>query len=230
MSVVEEHRGSLFLRNLPDADLRRMEPYLEIRSFARDEVVQQEDDVINRVIFPHDTIFSLVSTTADGISVESATIGTEGFVGVESMLGSAAAMGTAIAGSGSASTMPLEQVLILMDQMPALRTAMLTYARGHFAAVFRLVACNAVHTLKQRTCRRLLLALDQTEQRPVAMTQDDLARALGVGRTSVNQACMELRQGNLIDYGRGLIRITDAAGMTRIACDCYLYLKHALQI
>jgi CRP-like cAMP-binding protein len=57
--------------------------------------------------------------------------------------------------------------------------------------------------------RRLLLALAQTEQRSVAMTQDDLARALAVGRTSVNQVCKELRADNLISYRRRLIRINN---------------------
>lgn len=121
-------------------------------------------------------------------------------------------------------------MLILTDQMPALRAAMLAYARSYLALVFRLAACNAVHTLKQRTCRRLLLALDQTEQRSVAMTQEDLARALGVGRTSANLICGGLRDDNLISYSRGLIKINDLAKLTNTACDCYLHLKHNLQI
>jgi CRP-like cAMP-binding protein len=230
LAMVDEHCGSLFLRSLPSSDLRCMEPYLELRAFAREEVVQSDGDLIRSVTFPHDMTVSLLCTMADGTTVESATVGTEGYVGVESMLGSAVATGSAVAGHGQASTIPLEQVLILMDQMPALRAAMLAYARTYLAVVFRLAACNAVHTLKQRACRRLLLALDQTEQRPVVMTQDDLARALGVGRTSVNQACQELREGNLISYSRSVIRIDDPSSMTSCACECYLHLKHALLI
>jgi CRP-like cAMP-binding protein len=224
------HRGSLFLRSLPAADLRRMEPYLELRAFSRDEVLQNDGDMISSIVFPHGITFSLLCTMANGTTVESATVGSEGYVGVECMLGSSVAINTAVGQQGKASVIALDRILILMDQMPALRAAMLAYARNYLAMVTRLVACNAVHTLKQRACRRLLLALDQTEQHSVAMTQEELARALGVGRTSVNQACKELREDGLIDYSRGRIEIRDTAGMTKAACDCYLYLKQELRI
>jgi CRP-like cAMP-binding protein len=180
------------------------------------------------MVFPHNMTLALLYTMPDGSTVESAIVGTEGYVGVESLLGSTTAVGSVVAGCGQASTIALEQILTLADHMPTLRAAMLAYARSYLALVFRLAACNAVHTLKQRTCRRLLLA--QTDQGSVAMTQDDLARALAVSRTSVNQVCKELRADNLISYRRGFIRINDVAAMTNTACDCYLYLKHAVLI
>jgi hypothetical protein len=57
-----------------------------------------------------------------------------------------------------------------------------------------------------------------------------LARALGVGRTSVNLACQELRIDGLIGDSRGHIQITNLQGMTTTAYKCYNYLKRALQI
>ena len=230
MDPVNKHRGSLFLRSLPAPDLRRMEPYLEISTFAREEIIQNDGDIIQRIVFPHNITLSLVSVLTNGTTVESATVGSEGYVGVESMLGSAVAICSAVGQQGAASTIPLDRLLILVDQIPSLRAAMLTYARNYLAVVSRLAACNAVHTLKQRACRRLLLALDQTEQQSVMMTQEELARALGVGRTSVNQACKELRNDNIIDYSRGHIQIKDVEGMMTAACDCYSYLKRALLI
>ena len=146
------------------------------------------------------------------------------------MLGAAAATCNAVAQQGLASVIALDRLLVLADQVPSLRIAMLTYGRNYLVTVTRLVACNALHTLKQRVCRRLLLALDQTEQRPLVITQEELARALGVGRTSVNQACKELRGDNIIDYSRGHIRITDPRAMTKAACECYLYLKQVLSV
>ena len=60
--MMDEHCGSLFLRRLPSSDLRRMEPYLELRAFAREEVVQNDGDLIRSVTFPHDMTVSLLST------------------------------------------------------------------------------------------------------------------------------------------------------------------------
>jgi CRP-like cAMP-binding protein len=224
------HSGSLFLRNLPNPDLRRVVPYLRVRDLSREEIVRHDGDMIQSIVFPHDATVSLTSVLTDGTVVESTTVGREGYVGVEVMLGSAVAACSGIAQQGRASIIAIDRLLVLMDQVPSLRPAMLTYARAYLAVVTRLAACNAIHTLKQRACRRLMLALDQTEQRSLMITQEELARALGVGRTSVNQACKELRLDGLIDYSRGHIEVTNPQGMAAVACECYDYLKRALQI
>jgi len=224
------HSGSMFLRTLPNPDLRRVVPYLRIRDLSREEIVRRDGDMIQSIIFPHDATVSLTSLLTDGTMVESATVGGEGYVGVEIMLGSAVAACSGIAQQGRASIIALDRLLMLMDQVPSLRPAMLTYARAYLAVVTRLAACNAIHTLKQRACRRLMLTLNQTEQRSLMITQEDLARALGVGRTSVNQACKELRVDGLIDYSRGHIQVTEPQRMAAVACECYDYLKRALQI
>lgn len=77
------HRRSLFLRKLPTSDLRRIAPYLRIRTFARDELVRNDGDVISQVVFPHNMILALLCVMQDGTTIESATVGTEGYVGVE---------------------------------------------------------------------------------------------------------------------------------------------------
>lgn len=230
VDTTSEHSGSLFLRSLPAADLRRMEPHLKLQMFAREEIVQNGGEMIENLVFPHDLTLSLVCVMGDGTIVETATVGSEGYLGVESMLGSAVATCSAVAQQGRATVVSLDRLLILGDQIPSLKAAMLAYARNYLAIVSRLAACNAIHSLKQRACRRLLLTLDQTEQQSVVMTQEELARALGVGRTSVNQACKELREDNIIDYSRGHIRIRDAARMLTSACDCYSTLKRALEL
>ncbi len=184
--------------------------------------------MIQTIVFPHDTTVSMVSVLADGTTVESATVGSEGYAGVEVMLGSAVATCGAVVRQGRTSMVALDRLLTLVDQIPSLRATMLAYARNYIALVTRLAACNAVHTLKQRACRRLLLALDQTDRRPLIITQEELARALGVSRTGVTQACKELRADNIIAYSRGQIQITSPQGMTEAACECYSYLKQIL--
>jgi CRP-like cAMP-binding protein len=219
------YRGSLFLRTLPDADLRQIAPHLKIKEFERGEIIHHDGDMIQNIIFPHDTTISLVSFMADGTTIEIASIGGEGYVGAELMLGSAVATCCAAAPQGRVSTLAADRLLLLLEQVPSLRAAMQAYARNYFASLGRLVACNALHTLKRRMCRRLLLALDQTQRRPLVITQEQLARALGASRTSVNTACKELRQENIIDYRRGHIQITDPDGLEAAACECCSYLR-----
>jgi biotin operon repressor len=227
-SALGAHVGNRLLRNLPAHDLRRLEPHLEIRTFARDEVIRRSHEMVHLVVFPHNMTISLSCTMADGTVAEAATVGSEGYLGVEGMLGSAVAITSAIAQQGLASVIPLDRVLMLADQIPSLRAAMLAYAWSYVAAVSRLAACNAVHNLKQRACRRILLTLRQTEQQSAIITQEELARALGASRTSINQTCKELRASNTIDYSRGRIRIKNMGEMLNTTCDCYSHLRNIL--
>jgi CRP-like cAMP-binding protein len=222
------HYGSLFLRSLPSDDLRQIEPDLMIRMFNANERIHNEGDIINNILFPHNMTVSLISLMANGDAVESVCVGREGFVGVECMLGSAAATFGAVARRGQASSIALDRLLIRMGQLPSLRAALLHYARCYLAGISRLVVCNAVHTTRQRVCRRLLLEIDQTGQGDVAITQEGLARALGVRRTSANQICRELRAEGMIDYRRRHIRIGDAERTKEAACECYTYLRRVL--
>ena len=47
------------------------------------------------------------------------------------------------------------------------------------------------------------------------------AGLLGVQRTTVNAVIQELSTDALIATGRGVIRVTDRAGLKRRACECY---------
>src|SRR4051812_13103609 len=77
---VEVHRGSLFLRSLPLHDLRRILPYLRVREVGREEALHHEGAMIRSIVFPHDVTVSLIIFLRDGTLMETATVGTEGFV------------------------------------------------------------------------------------------------------------------------------------------------------
>ena len=228
MEPTSVHRESLFLSRLAEYDLRRLAPYLRLAEFFQDQVVYRNGDAISRIIFPHDTMVSIFTVTTDGRTAETANIGSEGYVGVETILGSTVTASDAVARAGRASYVMLDRLLPLIDESSSLRAAMLSYARDHLVSVSRLAACNALHSIKQRLCCRLLLSYDQTKPSALAVTQDALARALGVRRTSVNSICKELRQENIIEYRRGHIWVSDKSRMEASACECYRFLDQVL--
>jgi CRP-like cAMP-binding protein len=227
MDAIDEHRHSLLLRRLADHDLRRLEPHLRITTLADDDVLHRGGSIISRILFPHESIVSLVCRMTDGATVETGTIGSEGYVGAEVMLGSALAISDAVAQCGRASVIKLDRLQFLMDQSPSLRASLQAYARNFLITVSRLVACTAVHDIKQRVCRRLLIAADHAGQPSVPMTQDFLARMLAVRRTSINLACNELRKEGAIHYVRGRITIADRVKMEHSACECYKIFRSA---
>jgi DNA-binding MarR family transcriptional regulator len=86
--------------------------------------------------------------------------------------------------------------------------------------VMQSVACNAFHPIEQRAARWLLHAQDRTGDR-IELTQQALADLLGVQRTTVNAVVQSLEQDGVISTGRGVIRVTDRAGLMRRSCECY---------
>jgi hypothetical protein len=77
------------------------------------------------------------------------------------------------------------------------------------------------HTALQRLCRWLLTAQDHLGMQPIEMTQETLARALGIARPVVARALLELQGADAIwcRYGRILIRKRPMLEST--VCECY---------
>jgi CRP-like cAMP-binding protein len=131
-----------FLRNLPNADLRRLVPHLRLTDLPREEIICREGDMIQSIIFPHDGIVSLTSLLTDGTINESATVGGEGYVGGEVMLGSAVAACSVIAQPGRVSTIALDRLLILLDQVPSLRPLEGNRTMASYLPIIHLVFAN----------------------------------------------------------------------------------------
>ncbi|HEX8198157.1 MAG TPA: helix-turn-helix domain-containing protein, partial [Pyrinomonadaceae bacterium] len=71
----------------------------------------------------------------------------------------------------------------------------------------------------------LLISQCKTNRKELELTQDFIAQMLGIHRPGVTLAALNLKDAGLIDYRRGLIRITDKEGLEEFACECYETLK-----
>jgi Mn-dependent DtxR family transcriptional regulator len=81
-------------------------------------------------------------------------------------------------------------------------------------------ACNAFHSIQERAARWLLHAQDRAGDR-IDLTQEAFAGLLGVQRTTVNAVIQSLQAEGLVATGRGVIRVTDRAGLKQRSCECY---------
>jgi signal transduction histidine kinase len=88
------------------------------------------------------------------------------------------------------------------------------------AQVFQSVACNAAHSIEQRTARWLLGTVERTGALDVALTQEQLSAMLGVGRSSLSGVIQSLKQDGIVATRRGRIIIQDLNGLRSIACEC----------
>ena len=167
---------------------------------------------------------SLVSyiVVLDGTkAIETALIGREGAVGGLVSQGRLPAFARAeVQLRGPFFRVELQRLEAVKNRSPSLRNLFARYADCLMAQVFQAVACNAAHSIEQRTSKWLVAATERTGGQSVALTQDHLAAMLGVGRSYLSRVIQDLRQQGVIETGRGRIVVRDVARIRELGCQC----------
>jgi hypothetical protein len=87
------------------------------------------------------------------------------------------------------------------------------------------LACQLKHDAESRLCQWLLRMDDWQRPAPIAMTQQALARFMGVRRTTVTLIAQGLQDAGIISYRRGIISIADHLALHQASCECYRSLR-----
>jgi CRP-like cAMP-binding protein len=232
MSVDESAaRQNWMLRALRDDTRAAVLERSDVREFDFRELVYEQSEPIERVIFPLDGVFSLISLMDDGRGVEIATVGNEGFVGLPVFLQAARTSAHRAIAQIPGRGLCLTPVALseLAGHNGDLQGAMLRYAQTLITQIAQGSACNRLHSVEQRCTRWLLLTHDRVGRDEFPLTQDFLGQMLGVGRPAVNAAARTLQDAGLIRYSRGRITILDRAGLEAASCECYAVIRDELR-
>jgi CRP-like cAMP-binding protein len=198
-----------------------LEPHLRSRDFEEGSVLWDAGESSNRAYFPLSGVISIVVPVKDGGGIEVASVGYEGAAGIDCE-----------SGHHHSVTQGVTQVAGTFSYMSAVQFASAARQNeeiGHVAAICcnwllaqsqQIAACNAVHPADARFCRWLLLSAARLESDIVPSTQEAIARALGIRRTTVTLIAQSLQAAGLISYRRGKIAIRDRDGLRSAACDC----------
>ncbi|HEY0331702.1 MAG TPA: Crp/Fnr family transcriptional regulator [Rhodopseudomonas sp.] len=211
-----------FLAALPAEDFALLQPDLRPFRLVQDEVLFEAGDTLRAVYFPHSGIISKVVHLADGTTVEVALIGRDGVSGAAAVLNGGVSSTTAtVQFPGAASLIDARRFIAAAGRSEALRQAVMKLQWIDFVQAEQLAACNASHDITARVCRRLLRLRDLALSNTLPVTQDLLARMLGVRRNSVSLVAGALQHAGIIRYSRGQVEITKVDGLTELACECY---------
>ncbi len=104
---------------------------------------------------------------------------------------------------------------------PALQNLLSRYSDALLAQVLQSVACNALHSVKQRCARWMLMTLDRVDGGAVPLTQEHLAEMLGTHRVTVATTLHDLEEAGLIRRQRRRLAVLDRLGLEMTACECY---------
>jgi CRP-like cAMP-binding protein len=224
---IEEGFENRILSALPRESVERLAVHLETVELTQGMTLGHADSPIDQVYFLNRGLVSLVKTLEDGQSIEVATVGIEGMVGLPVVLagGDRSLTDYIVQVPGVASCIAPRQLRDEVRRDRALAALLSQYAQETFLQFIQIAACNGLHSVRERCCRWLLIAHDNAGSDGFPLTHETLAALLGVQRAGVSNVAHSLRQAGLIDYRHGSVTIENRSALEREACECYRILR-----
>lgn len=217
-----ERPRNLLLQSLPFEEFERLSPLLQKIPLTPRRVLQHAGLAIEHVVFIEEGLVSVLAKVDDSSAVEVGLIGRDGAVGSIVVLGAdTAAFSHFVQIGGSALRVGVDDLARVLPEMPHLREALHLALHRALTQSAQVAACSLSHAFEQRLASWLLMAHDRCDMDHLPITQDLLARSLGVRRPTVSEAFKQLARRGVFAKARGRVRILDRAGLERIACRCY---------
>jgi CRP-like cAMP-binding protein len=211
------------LRSLPAAELRRVLALCERVEIRPRQILHHWNLPMQDVYFVEQGLISVSVKVSRERSVEGWLIGSEGMTGIPVLLGNAdnPPHRRVVQVGGSALRMSARELASALQELESFRQTLHRYVQFVLCECSQWGACNAHHSLRQRTARWLLGACDGLQSERLPITHQLLARLLGVRRASVSECLAALEAAGAIRNTRSLVEIADAEALQAIACDCH---------
>ena len=218
-----ERPRNLLLGTLPSADYARLSKTLKPIELTHRLSLLKRDQRIDHVYFPENGVCSLTTSMTDGRAVEVATVGREGMVGFELVIGSPISTVDAFVQVPGqlAHSLPAAAFRREIDSKGALFDAVSRYTHALLGQIVQTAACNRLHKVPARAARWLLLTHDRVDSNEFPVSHEFLSFMLGVDRSTVTLVMGALQKSGLIRYVHGRMKVVDRPGLDAVACECY---------
>ena len=226
-SGVEDRPDSNLLSALRDDDFALIAPYLVKESRVVGDLLYRPGDHIGQVYFPlGPSLISYLVTNDDGRDVETVMVGREGAVGGIVSSGHLPAYCLIVVKfGGEFLRATVSSIQAAKDQSMSFRRLFARYADCLMAQMFQSSACNAIHSIEQRTAKWILAAMDRTGDHTVPLTQQELASLMGVGRSYTSRIIQKFKIDGILETSRGALIVKDRDGLVACSCLCQRNLR-----
>jgi CRP-like cAMP-binding protein len=222
------YERNLLLAGLTPQVASRLHKHLQAHQFAEGTVLWHADHKATEVFFPVSGIISIGVPTKDGHVIEVAIVGREGAAGFHSRSGALRlATQAVIRAAGRFMSISAQAFAAAELDSEDLRRIVDVSTGWLMLQSQQMAACNAVHSAEARFCRWLLRASDALAEEKVPVTQEMIAQALGIRRTTATLIAQQLQMRGAIAYSRGKIAIRDRSALQAAACDCHRVLARS---
>src|ERR1700710_382572 len=211
------------LRRLDAADFALIAPFLAEEEAPPNELLYNPGDDVEIVHFPcGPSLATYLVPSEDGRDVETILVGREGAVGGIVSQGYLPAYTRIIVKFGGPFVrLHVGKLDAAKMKSATLRNVFARYADCMLAQIFQSTACNAVHSIEQRTAKWIISAMERTNGNGVVpLTHEQLATLLGVGRSYTSRVIQTFKAEGVLETRRGSILVRNLEALQTRACLC----------
>lgn len=226
--LVNEQISNELLKSVSIYEEREFFDAMEIVQLEKRETISKPDDVIRYLYFPESAVVSEFQILENGKTVEISMTGREGVIGINAVFNVAQTQNfSQVLVSGRAFRINLQSFRRRIDGCIYFQKSIYRYINQYISQISQRVVCNSQHSTEERLCLWLLMIIERCDKNTLSLTQEQIARFLGVHRPSVTLATQNLRSEGVIDYIRGRVSIIDRQKLKNRACTCYAEMKES---
>jgi DNA-binding transcriptional regulator YhcF (GntR family) len=211
------------LRRLNASDFALLEPHLSHDESPAGGLLYNPGDNVDTVHFPcGPSLASFMVPNEDGRDVETILVGREGAVGgIVSQGYLPAYTRIMVKFGGPFMRLQVRKLEAAKLKSATLRNVFARYADCLLAQIFQATACNAIHSIEQRTAKWIISAMERTNgDNVVPLTHEQLATLLGVGRSYTSRVIQTFKAEGMLETRRGSILIRNRDALRLRACLC----------
>src|SRR5712692_10674996 len=211
------------LRRLNASDFALIAPHLAPQEAAAGDLLYSPGDNVEVVHFPCGaSLASYLVANEDGRDVETILVGREGAVGGIVSEGYLPAYTRIMVRFGGPFVrLHVGKLDAAKTKSATLRNVFARYADCMLAQIFQSTACNAIHSIEQRTAKWIISAMERTNgEEAVPLTHEQLATMLGVNRSYASRVIQTFKAEGVLETRRGSILVRDREALRVRACLC----------
>jgi len=211
------------LRRLSASDFALVAPHLAHEQAQPGDLLYNPGDDVEIVHFPcGPALASYLVPNEDGRDVETILVGREGAVGgIVSQGHLPAYTRIMVKFGGPFVRLHVGKLDAAKAKSATLRNVFARYADCMLAQMFQSTACNAIHSIEQRTAKWIISAMERTNgEGVVPLTHEQLATLLGVGRSYASRVMQTFKAEGVLETRRGSILVRNREALQLRACLC----------
>jgi hypothetical protein len=221
--AVGERPFNNLLRRLNDADFALIAPHLVKEEAGQSDLLYSPGDDVEIVHFPcGPSLVSYMVPNEDGRDVETVLIGREGAVGgIVSQGYLPAYTRIMVKFGGPFVRLPVRKLDAVKAKSASLSNIFARYADCMLAQMFQSTACNAIHSIEQRTAKWIISAIERADGDDIVpLTHEQLATLLGVGRSYTSRVIQTFKAEGILETRRGSILVRNPEALRIRSCLC----------